>query len=121
MAYVPPHLRKKPAAAAAAPPPPAGVRFIGNATGASNEAENNGRRHSPHKNAAPRKATLKRRAVLTPNSSPIARPTTRISKMPAKFRAAIYNAIGHKKTKQKTRKHRRRRVTRRHHAKYTKR
>jgi hypothetical protein len=120
MAYVPPHLRKKTAAAAPAPPARVGVRFIGNATGASNEAENNGRRHSPHKNAATRKATLKRSVALTPNSSPLARPTTRISKMPAKFREAIHRAIGHEKTK-KTRKHRRSRVTRRHHAKYTKR
>lgn len=121
MAYIPPHLRKKPAVAVASPPAPTGVRFIGNATGTSNEVENNGRRYSPHKNAAPRKSTLKRRPVVTPNSSPIARPTTNVSKMPTKFRAAVYREIGHQKSKKKSRKQRRRRVTRRHHAKYTKR
>ena len=117
MAYVLPHLRKKLAAAAA--PVPAGVRFIGNVTGSTNAEENTGRRYSPRRNATVRKGTLKRRPAVTPNSAPAARPTTRVSKMPAKFRGAVYRAIGYKKTQKKTRKHRR--VTRRHHAKYTKR
>ena len=111
-AYIPPHLRKKltAAATAVANTIKRGVRFIGDATGSSNEAPNTGTRHKPRSpTAAPKKATLKSKKQPTPNKSPVAKPTHKVKNLPTKYREML-EAAG--KTK-RVRKHISRRSTRR--------
>ena len=111
-AYIPPHLRKKLTAAAAVVTNAVkrGVRFIGNATGSSNEAPNTGTRHKPRSpTAAPKKATLKTKRQPTPNASPAAKPTHKVKNLPTKYREML-EAAG--KTK-RVRKHKSRRSSRR--------
>ncbi len=118
-AYIPPHLRKK-TAAAAAPAKPArrGVRFIGNATGNTNVAANNGTRRGPRSpSAAPRRTTLRVRTMVSPNKAPPAVPTHKIKNLPTKFRNMLVSAGKTKRTRRHKKTTRRRKTTRRVHHK----
>ncbi len=119
MAYVPPHLRKKAAAAAAPEPARRGVRFIGNATGSENIAENTGTRYSPgHRAKAPARRTLKATARVSPNRKPAHSPSHSLRKAAPKFSKAAMEHLGHKKWKtRKSKRHGKRKGTRRRHLK----
>jgi hypothetical protein len=89
---------------AAAPVKP-GVKFIGNATGNTNEAPNTNVRYSPKRNAVPAKKTLKATKHVSPNAAPPAKPTAIFQELPAKFQTMIKLFYRNKpKTPKKTRR-----------------
>jgi len=89
----------------AAPVKP-GVKFIGNATGSSNVAENNGTRLSPKRNGKPAKKTLKATKRMSPNAAPPAKPTAIFQELPAKFQTMLksFYSTKPKSPKKKTRR-----------------
>ena len=103
-----------PAAATVKP----GVKFIGNATGNSNAAPNNGTRHSPKRNAKPAKKTLKATRHVLPNAAPPAKPGASFLELPAKFQTMLKSFYSTKpKSPKKTRRRRsgQKKPTRRRH------
>jgi hypothetical protein len=103
---------------AAAPVKP-GVKFIGNATGNTNVAENKGTRYSPKRNAVPAKKTMKATKHVSPNAAPPAKPTAIFQELPAKFQTMLksFYSTKPKSPKKKTRRSSRRsgKPTRRRH------
>ena len=109
MSYVPPHLRKK----AVVVEPRRGIRFIGNATGDIDVANNTGVRYSPHtRDVADLRHTRKLHIrSVSMNVVPPSRPTTAVSHMPTKFKHMVLES-GQVKSKA-PKHHRRRHHTRR--------
>ena len=109
MPYVPPHLRK----GFVAPPP---VDYTGkvhwptniNTHRATNVIQPS-RLHSPatSRTLGTKKPALKPTAAITPNTTPVARPTMAVRKLPAKFRSAVTRHIKKEKAKGHTAKSRR--------------
>lgn len=121
MAWVP-KWKKTGVLPTAAPAKP-GVKFIGNATGNTNVAENKGTRYSPKRNAVPAKKTLKASKHVAPNAAPPAKPGAAFLELPAKFQEMLksFYSTKPKSPKKKTRRGRRRgdkkKQTRRRHVK----
>jgi len=119
MAWVP-KWKKTGVMPTAAPAKP-GVKFIGNATGNTNVAENKGTRYIPKRNAKPTKKTLKATRHVSPNAAPPARPGASFFELPAKFQAMLksFYSTKPKSPKKKTRRSSRRsgqkKPTRRRH------
>lgn len=119
MSYVPPHLRKKVVAVAENPVKPEkpvkGVRFISNATGNTDVQENTGLRFSPKSNRSAVKKTLKHSKFVSPNKSPLHRPSSIIHELPPKFMKMIQEHLTQTKKTKKTRKHKHKKHTRKIH------
>ena len=94
MSYVPPHLRKK--IMAVPEKPTKGVRFISDTTGNTDVQENTGLRFSPKSNRIAVKKTLKHSKFVSPNKSPIHRPSSVIHELPPKFMKMIQDFVSAK-------------------------
>ncbi len=97
---------KKTGIAPSAAPVKPGVKFIGNATGNTNEAPNTNVRYSPKRNAKPAKKTLKATKHVSPNAAPPAKPTAIFQELPAKFQTMLksFYSTKPKSPKKKTRR-----------------
>jgi hypothetical protein len=111
--YVPPHLRGK--IAAPVVNTTRRIRFIGDATGNTNEAPNTGKRHSPNRVAAPKKKTLKTVRMFSPNAKPVWEPSHALRKAAPKFAKAVLGHLGIKEWREThKKKHKTKKVKRTH-------
>lgn len=94
MSYIPPHLRRPKTAAADAPVNTSRrVKFIGDALGGPNVADTTVR-HSPHRNRAPTRRTIRHVRKITPNAAPPQKPSHALRHAAPKFAEAARKHIG---------------------------